>query len=102
MPTAIGRIRISWKLANELVYRCGHVPLPAMRGSLSSGITENLIDVMEDPDPELSSYDRMKYADHFFTEAIGKLRGEKLLFWYPNQTACPGYGVPRAGGPVEA
>ena len=28
----------------------------------------------------------MNYADYFFTEAIGKLRGEKLLFWYPNRT----------------
>ena len=27
----------------------------------------------------------MDYADYFFTEAIGKLRGEKLLFWYPNR-----------------
>jgi len=27
----------------------------------------------------------MDYADYFFAEAIGKLRGEKLLFWYPNQ-----------------
>ena len=29
----------------------------------------------------------MDYADYFFTEAIGKLRGEKLLFWYPNREA---------------
>ena len=27
----------------------------------------------------------MQYADYYFIEAIGKLRGEKLLFWYPNR-----------------
>ena len=27
----------------------------------------------------------MDYADYFFAKAIGKLCGEKLLFWYPNQ-----------------
>ena len=26
----------------------------------------------------------MDYGDYFFTEAIGKLLGESLLFWYPN------------------
>ncbi len=28
----------------------------------------------------------MAYADYFFVEAVNKLRGEKLLFWYPDQT----------------
>lgn len=27
----------------------------------------------------------MDYADYFFIEAVNKLRGEKLLFWYPDQ-----------------
>lgn len=27
----------------------------------------------------------MDYADYYFAEAIGKLRGETMLFWYPNQ-----------------
>lgn len=27
----------------------------------------------------------MHYADYFFIEAIGKLRGEKLLLWYPHR-----------------
>ena len=27
----------------------------------------------------------MNYADFYFAEAIGKLRGEKLLAWYPNR-----------------
>ena len=27
----------------------------------------------------------MNYGDYYFVEAIGKLRGEKLLFWYPNR-----------------
>ena len=27
----------------------------------------------------------MDYGDYFFTEAIGKLLGESLLFWYPNR-----------------
>lgn len=27
----------------------------------------------------------MVYADYFFIEAIGKLRGEKLLFWHPGR-----------------
>lgn len=27
----------------------------------------------------------MDYADYFFAEAVGKLRGETLLFWYPNR-----------------
>ena len=29
----------------------------------------------------------MDYADYFFVEAINKLRGEKLLFWYPDQNS---------------
>ena len=28
---------------------------------------------------------QMNYADFFFTEAVGKLRGEKRLAWYPNR-----------------
>ena len=28
---------------------------------------------------------QMNYADFFFTEAVGKLRGEKMLAWYPNR-----------------
>jgi unsaturated chondroitin disaccharide hydrolase len=27
----------------------------------------------------------MVYADYYFAEAIGKLSGQKLLFWYPNR-----------------
>ncbi len=27
----------------------------------------------------------MQYGDYYFIEAIGKLRGEKLLFWYPER-----------------
>ena len=27
----------------------------------------------------------MQYGDYYFIEAIGKLRGEKLLFWYPDR-----------------
>lgn len=27
----------------------------------------------------------MDYADYYFAEAIGKLRGETMLFWYPNR-----------------
>ena len=27
----------------------------------------------------------MDYGDYFFVEAVGKLLGEKLLFWYPNR-----------------
>ena len=27
----------------------------------------------------------MTYGDYYFIEAINKLRGEKLLFWYPNK-----------------
>ena len=28
---------------------------------------------------------QMNYADFYFAEAVGKLRGEKLLCWYPNR-----------------
>lgn len=33
----------------------------------------------------------MQYADYFFIEAIGRLRGEKLLFWCPEweEAGCP-------------
>ena len=27
----------------------------------------------------------MVYGDYFFAEAVGKLLGETLLFWYPNR-----------------
>ncbi|MBO7662101.1 MAG: glycoside hydrolase family 88 protein [Clostridia bacterium] len=27
----------------------------------------------------------MTYGDYFFTEAVNKLRGDSLLFWYPNR-----------------
>ena len=28
----------------------------------------------------------MNYADYFFVEAIHMLRGQKMLFWYPNRS----------------
>ena len=27
----------------------------------------------------------MTYGDYFFIEAIRKLQGDRLLFWYPNR-----------------